>query len=332
MANNSSPSRWDQLLEASIIGSFTSVGHRIRSRHWSDFDVASLRDKVVVMTGATSGIGRQVATEMAHARVRLRFVARNEQKAVALQSELRTDSGNDDIGYYLSDLSLVSDVLGLADEVLDGEPTIDVLINNAVVLPPKRIITTEGLELSHATNLVAPYVMTNALIPRMVASAPARIINVISGGMYTQGLHVDDLNFAEGEYRGSVAYARAKRRLMVLTKLWADRLSGTEVTVNATHPGWVDTPGVRDSLPGFHRVMGPLLRNAEQGADTILWLAGSAEVATDTGKLWHDREARTEYRLPGTRESAQQRTQLWEALDETVAAIAESPARTSSTD
>ena len=308
----------DKVLEASVVGSFTSAGYQLRSRGWDDLDAESLSGKVVVITGATSGIGKQVATHMAHSGVRLRLIARNQVKVERLIDELIGVSGNSDISFYLADLSHIAGVLSVADDILTREPTIDVLINNAVVLPSERLVTEEGLELSHATNLVAPFALTNRLIPRLVESAPARIINVISGGMYTQALPVDNLQFEEGTYRGSIAYARAKRGLMILTKLWAERLDGTGVTVNATHPGWVDTPGVRDSLPGFHTLMRPFLRTPEQGADTIIWLAASPDAATQSGKLWHDRAERTEYRLPGTRETEAERAALWDALDATV--------------
>lgn len=314
-------SRWDSLLETSVVGSFTSIGHNVRSREWDGPSDDDLTGKVVVITGATSGIGKQVATQLAHAGARLRLIARNERKVAELTEQLTAATDNADIAYYLADLSLVANVVRVADEIVNGEPTIDILINNAVILPPERMLTAEGLELSHATNLVAPFALTNSLIPRLVESRPARIINVISGGMYTQGIHVDDLNYELGEYRGSVAYARAKRRLMILTKLWAEQLVDSGVTVNATHPGWVNTPGVKDSLPGFHKVMGPLLRSPEQGADTIMWLAGSPTVAAESGKLWHDRQERTEYRLRSTRESATERARLWDALTATVAEI-----------
>jgi NAD(P)-dependent dehydrogenase (short-subunit alcohol dehydrogenase family) len=316
-------SRWDGLLEGSVVGSFTSVGYKIRARRWNDLEASELCDKVVVITGGTSGIGKQVVTEMARAGARLRLVARNPDKVSKLQTDLRNQTGNDDVEHYLADLSVIKDVARVAGEILDREPVIDVLVNNAVVLPPERIVTEEGLELSHATNLVAPFALTNALLPRLIESAPARVINVISGGMYTQRLHIDDLNYEDGEYRGSVAYARAKRGLMILTKMWAERLEGTGVTVNATHPGWVDTPGVKDSLPGFHRVMSPLLRSPEQGADTIMWLATSSAVATESGKLWHDRTIRTEYRLRKTMETTPERNRLWDELTRTVAGVAE---------
>lgn len=317
---NTTTGRLDGLLEASVIGSFTSIGHRVRSRSWSPIDGAALKGQVLVITGATSGIGMEVARTAARLGARVRFVARNGEKADRLKAQLVDDAGHDDIRFYLADLSLMSEVEKVGAQILDNEPEIQVLINNAVVLPPERQMTAEGLELSFATNLVAPFQLTNTLIPRLVTSAPARIINVISGGMYTQGLELDDLNNEQGEYRGSVAYARAKRGLMILTKHWAEQLAGTGVTVNATHPGWVNTPGVKESLPGFHRVMRPLLRTTEQGADTIVWLATSVNGGTNSGMLWHDRAPRSEYKLKKTIETTAERNQLWQSLTSAVGA------------
>jgi len=308
-------SRIDSLLEKSVVGSFTSIGHKMRSRTWDPIRDDALHGRTVLITGATSGIGRTVAIEAARLGARVRIVARSPEKAEALLSDLP------DTRYYLADLSLTSEVSRVSDDILEAESEIHVLINNAVVLPPQRSETPEGLELGHATNLVAPFLLTNRLLDRLVESAPSRIINVVSGGMYTQGLALDDLNNSRGEYRGALAYARAKRGLMVLTKMWADRLGGTGVTVNATHPGWVDTPGVRGSIPAFHRITRPLLRTPEQGADPILWLAAGRTGGIETGKLWHDRATRPEYRLKSTIETSADRNRLWELLTETVSGV-----------
>lgn len=280
----------------------------------------SLSDRILIITGATSGIGRTVATEAARRGARIRFVARSVSKAGALREELVEIAGHEDIRFYIADLSLISEVEKVSNDILRDEPIIHILINNAVVLPSQYTETAEGLELSHATNLLAPFLLTTRLKDRLVESAPAHIINVISGGMYTQGLALDDLNSREGDYSGSIAYARAKRGLMVLTKMWAEQLAGTGVTVNATHPGWVDTPGIKDALPAFHRITRPLLRTPEQGADTILWLAADGPVGR-TGKLWHDREIRTEYRLKRTIETTADRNRLSAELSDTVASL-----------
>jgi NAD(P)-dependent dehydrogenase (short-subunit alcohol dehydrogenase family) len=106
-----------------------------------------------------------------------------------------------------------------------------------------------------------------------MASAPARVIFVSSGGMYTSRLDVDDLQSRVGEFDGRTAYARSKRAEVVLAERWAEELAGTGVVVHAMHPGWANTPGIKTSIPAFQRVMRPLLRSPEQGADTIVWLA-----------------------------------------------------------
>lgn len=315
--NQSQGGVWDNLLEGSVFGSFTSLGYKLRSRSWGESDTAAVAGKTVLITGATSGIGRRVATTLALFGARLRFVARNPHKAEDLKRELLDLAGDGDIDYYLADLSEIANVRRVADEIIAAEPAIHLLINNAVVLPATRMVTPEGLEMAFATNLVAPFVLTNSLIPRLVESQPARIINVISGGMYTQGLALNDPNYEEGTYRGSVAYARAKRGLMVLTKMWAEDLANSGVVVHATHPGWVDTPGVATSIPTFHRVMRPWLRDTEQGADTILWLATDDLPGSTTGKLWHDRAVRPEYRLGLGVESAADRERLWDLLAHT---------------
>jgi len=315
------PDLWDDLLEKSVVGSFTSLGYTVRSRQWDAIPAGSLDGRTVLITGATSGIGRMVASEAAGLGASLLIVARDVDKARSLRDELIATTGNEDIHYYIADLSLMSDVAQVSNEILAAQSDIHVLINNAVILPQQRRLTAEGLELSHATNLVAPFLLTNRLLDRLVESAPARIINVISGGMYTQGLALDDINNEKGDYSGSIAYARAKRGLMILTKMWADRLAGTGVTVNATHPGWVDTPGVRDSLPMFYRLTRRALRTPEQGADTILWLAAGDAGGSETGKLWHDRIARPEYRFNKGIETSADRNQLWQKLSDTVAAL-----------
>ena len=141
------------------------------------------------------------------------------------------------------------------------------------------------------------------------------MINVVSGGMYTQKLRTWDLQNAEGKYSGSEAYARCKRALMVKTEQWAEDWAGDGIAVNAMHPGWADTPGVESALPEFHKLTQLVLRTPEQGADTINWLAVATEAGEVTGKLFLDREPRTTHLTGSTRESAESREQLREILD-----------------
>jgi NAD(P)-dependent dehydrogenase (short-subunit alcohol dehydrogenase family) len=134
--------------------------------------------------------------------------------------------------------------------------------------------------------------------------------------MYTQKIHVEDLQSEVGPYSGSVAYARAKRGLMILTEEWARRWAKDGIVVNAMHPGWADTPGVVSALPEFHRVTGKVLRSPEEGADTIVWLASATEAGKVTGEFWLDRQPHLKHVLPGTRETPAERRRLLKALAE----------------
>ena len=215
---------------------------------------------------------------------------------------------------YRADLSSLDQIRRLANEILEGEDRIDVLVNNASVLAPERTTSVDGFELTLATNLLGTFLLTNLLIPRMVQSAPARIITVSSGGMYTEGLDVSGIEMDAGDYGGAAAYARTKRAQVVLTELWADRLDGTGVVAHSMHPGWVNTPGVAASLPTFRRVMGPLLRNADQGADTIVWLSTDADALESSGEFWLDRQPRAKHRLKRTEAGDAETDLLWDFL------------------
>lgn len=270
---------------------------------------------MVIITGATSGIGRAAATELARFHADVILVGRNRDKTERVRAEIAAETGSDTIRYELADLGLVADVRALADRLLGAEPAIHVLINNAGALFPERSATDEGIERTLATNLLAGFVLTNALIPRLVESAPARIINVSSGGMYGQRISVANLQNDQGRYRGAAAYARTKRGQVILTQMWAGQLEPNGVTVHAMHPGWVDTPGVADSIPAFHKVSRRFLRTPAEGADTIVWLAADDDAGSRTGLFWHDRVARPTHKTKRTRESSEERHALWQALE-----------------
>jgi NAD(P)-dependent dehydrogenase (short-subunit alcohol dehydrogenase family) len=140
-----------------------------------------------------------------------------------------------------------------------------------------------------------------------------------SGGMYAAPLTVERLQMAD-DYRGAEQYARAKRAQVTLNEMWAERVPATTTVFHAMHPGWADTPGVRDSLPTFRRVVGPLLRSPEQGADTLVWLAADdSESLASTGRFWLDRRIRPIHKLPSTRraDTAERRQRLWDWCAET---------------
>ena len=139
-------------------------------------------------------------------------------------------------------------------------------------------------------------------------------MTVSSGGMYTQRLDLGLLDAGPEAFDGVTAYAKAKRAQVVLNREWARRAAASGVTFHAMHPGWVDTPGIHESLPDFARVMGPLLRTPEQGADTMVWLAAAREPLTTNGQFWLDRHRRWTSKLPWTRTSPAEADQLWELV------------------
>jgi NAD(P)-dependent dehydrogenase (short-subunit alcohol dehydrogenase family)/carbon monoxide dehydrogenase subunit G len=292
---------------------FSRLGYKKRKRNWAPV-TASLEGRCVVVTGATSGLGQAAALGLARKGARVILVGRNPQKAEETRREIMEETGNPEVGLQIADLSLMEETRRLADRLLAEEPVIHVLVNNAGALYPDRGRTDEGIEKTLALDLLCPFLLTNLLVPRLKSSQPARIVNVSSGGMYTQRIRVDDLQYERGRYDGSIAYARAKRGLVILTETWAKELEEEGVVVHCMHPGWADTPGVSSSLPTFYRVTRKILRTPEEGADTIVWLAASGEAAASTGLFWLDRQPHTTHVLPGTRESEQERQQLWTEL------------------
>jgi dehydrogenase/reductase SDR family protein 12 len=159
--------------------------------------------------------------------------------------------------------------------VLATEPRLDVLVDNAGAIFPERTVGPDGIEATLATLVVGPFALEAALLPLMARTPGSRIVAVTSGGMYTQPVRLDDLQYEREPWSGPRAYARAKRIQVALMREWSRRLAGAgvDVAVNAMHPGWADTPGLAEALPGFYRHMRRLLRTPAEGADTIVWLA-----------------------------------------------------------
>lgn len=308
----------DALLEWSIGGSFTRLGSAVRRRldHWAPLEGRSLSGKVVVMTGATSGLGLEAARAFARMGATLELIARNEAKAETLARELRETTGNPHVQVVVADTGDLVALRRAARELLARHAAIHVLIHNAGALDDVRQVSPQGLELTVASQVVGPFLLTGLLRSALKTGAPSRVLFVSSGGMYSEPLHVSDLEMTAAQYDGVTAYARAKRAQVTMSELWAERLAPDGIQVHAMHPGWADTPGVAKSLPRFRRVVGPLLRTAAEGADTLVWLAVDEAALRSTGGFWLDRRLRPVHRLGATRraDTPEERARLWNWL------------------
>jgi dehydrogenase/reductase SDR family protein 12 len=301
----------DSVLDRTVVGGYTNVGYRIRSRGWSASELPRMDGRVVLVTGASSGLGFAAAEGFARLGATVWLVGRSPERGEQARATIAERTGNGDLYVGHCDLSSLESVRRFAGWLGDRCSRLDVLVNNAGVMPHERSVSDDGIELTLATNVVGPFLLTDLLIPLLCTSAPARIINVSSGGMYTHRIRVDDLQTERGQYDGATVYARTKRAQVILTEIWASSLEGTGIVVHAMHPGWSDTPGVRSSLPHFYKVTRPLLRTPAQGADTIVWLGAATEPGRSSGRFWHDRRQRPTHLLPWTRETSQERERLF---------------------
>lgn len=306
----------DRGLDLMVAPGFTRIGYATRSRlaHWRELDSYDLRGRVAVVTGATSGIGLATARRLAAAGATIELLGRDETKAARVADELRAHApGGVDV--VIADTSDLDAVRNAAEQLRSRHDAIHVLIHNAGALDQDYATTSGGVEQTVASQVLGPFLLTGLLLDRLRAAAPARVLWVASGGMYSERVDVEHLEMTPADYDGTKAYARAKRAQVTLAEEMARRLAGDGIVVHSMHPGWADTPGVARSLPTFRRIVGPLLRTPDEGADTLVWLAADdGEPLATTGRFWHDRRARPTHRLRSTRagDTDAERSRLWE--------------------
>lgn len=261
-----------------------------------------LSGRVAVVTGATSGIGREVALGLARQGATTVVVGRGDGRAAKTAAEIAQAAGGASVdSLRADDLALQSTVREVAATLLGRYPKIHVLVNNAGGIFSRRETTSEALERTFALNVLAPYSLTTLLAPRLVASAPARIVNVSSHAHRGGRVDLTDLQGA-GQYGGWRAYSNSKLELMWLTREFARRLAGSGVTVNAVHPGFVHSGFALNNggaTAAFVRFFGFLFgRSVVKGADTPIYVASAPELASVTGSYFADRKPD-----PGTPES-----------------------------
>lgn len=314
MSTNPSVARAvDGLLEATVALSFSKFGYLTRRRVYDwPTEVTGTLSGTAVVTGATSGLGLATATELARRGMAVCLVGRDAERGHRQCANIRAAIGTDRVSFEAADIGDLASVRTLADRLEKVAEPIRVVVHNAGALSATRTETADGLETTFAVHVAGPHLLTARLAGQLRGGA--RVIWVSSGGLYSQRLHLEDLQSREQPFRGSAAYARAKRAQVVLMREWAARLAPAGIAVHAMHPGWADTPGVQSSLPRFHQLVRPWLRSPGEGADTIVWLATSAEAGNGSGGFWLDRRLRSTERLPGTATCAVDADKLWDEV------------------
>lgn len=298
------------LVDPTIVLSFDRTGFRIHSLTFAPHDLdVDLSGRRCLVSGANAGLGYEIARGLAERQADVVLLCRSPERGAAAAQSLRQATGNAHVSNEVLDVSDLQAVRQVASRLAEGP--VDVLVHNAGLLPAERSETALGLEITFATHVAGPHLLTKLLRPSLALSSDARVVWVSSGGMYSRRLELTDPQWLTRPYDGVRAYAETKRAQVILAELWAEVLRPQRITVNAMHPGWADTGGVQTSLPTFHRLMQSLLRTPAEGADTAVWLAASPSVRGRTGEWFFDRQARSTHYLPNTRESESDRQALW---------------------
>jgi NAD(P)-dependent dehydrogenase (short-subunit alcohol dehydrogenase family) len=231
----------------------------------------STEKKVCLITGATSGIGKETAIELARQGMTIIFNARNEEKGRNVQEEIISRTGNNDIHLYHCDLASFKSIDEFADQVKKNHKKIDILINNAGLWPYKKMLTSDGIEYTFGVNHLAPFLLTHLLTDLIRKSDSGRIINVSSGIHYLGYIDLKDPEFKHKRYRPMKAYAQSKIANVLFTKELSDRLNGSGITVNCLEPGWVYTGLFRDTGSIIKTITRWLALTAAQGAETTIF-------------------------------------------------------------
>ncbi len=255
-----------------------------------------MKGKTVLITGATNGIGKAAALELAKLGATLVLVGRDKTKTEKVANELRTASGNNSVEFLLADLSSQADIRKLASAFKAKHSRLDVLINNAGGFYDTRKTTVDGLEYTFALNHLSYFLLAQLLLEVLKASAPSRVVNVSSEAQASGKIFWDDVELRQN-YGAMKAYYQSKLMNVMFTYELAKRLAGTGVTANALHPGLVNSSFGDNAKNGFIKVIFGLMKrfggiSTEQGADTVVYLASSPEVEGVTGTYFDKRKAK----------------------------------------
>ena len=274
-----------------------------------------LEEETILVTGATDGLGKRVASALAGRGATVLLHGRSRERLEATIEQIREQTGNEKLRCYLADLSSLRAVRDLAERILSDEERLDVLVNNAGIISREREESEDGYELTFAVNYLSHFLLTGLLLPMLRASAPARIVNVASAGQ--SPIDLDDPMFERG-YDAMGAYTRSKLAQVMFTMELAGRLQGTGVTVNALHPAsLMDTKMIRGTF-------GYTMSTVEEGVEAVVRLAASPELEGVTGRYFDGtREARANRQAY----DAEARRRLWALSEELCGRLLEPAAR-----
>ena len=279
-----------------------------------------MEGKTCLITGSTSGIGKEIAIGLAKMKANVILVGRNKAKCEAAIEEIcrnvSTVSNKNRVSYLLADLSSQASIHQLANKFLESYGNLNILINNAGVFLSRRVTTVDNIEYTFAVNHLAPFLLTNLLFERIKASSPSRIITTSSVAHRGAYINFDNLQFERGRYNGVEAYRQSKLANILFTKELARRSIGSGVTSNCFHPGGVRTNLVQ-SNPWYYRliwaIINPFLVSPKKGADTAIYLASSAKVAEISGKYFVNRKP---VRLSELADDYDTAARLWKISEE----------------
>lgn len=270
----------------------------------------SLQGRVCVVTGPTSGIGRETARGLARLGAEVVLACRNPEKGRALREAISAETGNARLEVAKLDLEDRASIRAFAADVSAKHPRIHVLINNAGVLSFRRVVADGGVERHFAINVLGPFLLTNLLLPALEAGAPSRVINVGSATHWNGRVDLDNLQ-GEREYRFIRAYSSSKLEILLLTYELARRTQGTGVTVNCVHPGAIRTD-LYNGLPVAFRFVKYFLRSPATGAEPIVRLAAAPELGDVSGRYF---DRLTETRSAPASYDTELATRLWNACE-----------------
>ncbi|NXA08578.1 DHR12 reductase, partial [Sapayoa aenigma] len=301
---------------------YTRSGYESASKHFNPADVeVDVAGRSFVVTGANSGIGKATAKEIARRGGTVHLVCRSKERAEVAKEEIVTETGNQNIFLHIVDISNPKEIWKFAEK-FRNEHKLNVLVNNAGCMVNNRELTEDGLEKNFATNTLGTYILTTALMPLLEKEADARVITVSSGGMLVQKLNISDLQSENGTFDGTMVYAQ--------NKVWSVLLEAKPSTLvffflfNQRSLAWQTIVplllflAVRSSMPDFYEKMKNTLRTEAQGADTVVWLAVSAEATKlPSGLFFQDRQpVATHLPLASTHSPLEDEEKLMKVLEE----------------